>query len=49
MLSNDQFTAYAEQYMDTVYRVALHDLKSPSHAEDYPECISQAAERKEAL
>lgn len=34
MLSNDQFTAYAEQYMDTVYRVALHDLKSPSHAED---------------
>ena len=34
MLSNDQFTAYAEQYMDTVYRVALHDLRSPSHAED---------------
>lgn len=34
MLSNDQFTAYAEEYMDTVYRVALHDLRSPSHAED---------------
>lgn len=34
MLSNDQFTAYAEPYMDIVYRVALYDLKSPSHAED---------------
>ena len=34
MLSNDQFTSYAERYIDTVYRVALHYLKSVGYAED---------------
>lgn len=33
MLSNDQFTLYAERHLDTVYRVALHYLKSPDYAE----------------
>lgn len=34
MLSNDQFTSYAERYIDMVYRVALHYLKSAEYAED---------------
>lgn len=34
MLSNDQFTLYAERHLDTVYRVALHYLKSADYAED---------------
>lgn len=34
MLTNEQFTAYAQQYIDTVYRVALHYLKSASDADD---------------
>lgn len=34
MLTNAQFTAYAQQYIDTVYRVAYHYIKSPSDADD---------------
>ena len=34
MLSNDQFTSYAERYIDMVYRVALHYLKLAEYAED---------------
>lgn len=34
MLTNAQFTAYADRYLDTVYRVAFHYLKSSADAED---------------
>ena len=34
MLTNEQFTAYAQRYIDTVYRVALNYLKSAADAED---------------
>lgn len=34
MLTNEQFTAYARRYIDTVYRVAFHYLKSASDADD---------------
>lgn len=34
MLTNEQFTHYAEQYIDTVYRVAFNYLKSSADADD---------------
>lgn len=34
MLSNEQFTAYAQRYLDTVYRVAFNYIKSASDADD---------------
>lgn len=34
MLTNEQFTAYARQYIDTVYRVAYNYIKSPTDADD---------------
>lgn len=34
MLTEEQFTAYAQRYLDTVFRVAFHYLKSASDAED---------------
>lgn len=34
MLTNEQFTCLAQLYIDTVYRVALNYLKSPSDADD---------------
>lgn len=34
MLTNEQFTCLAQRYIDTVYRVALNYLKSPSDADD---------------
>ena len=34
MLTNEQFTAYAERYIDTVYRVAFNYIKSPADADD---------------
>lgn len=34
MLTDTQFTAFARQYLDTVYRVALNYIKSPADAED---------------
>lgn len=34
MLTNEQFTAYAQRYIDTVYRVAYNYIKSPSDADD---------------
>lgn len=34
MLTNEQFSAYAQRYIDTVYRVALNYLKSAADAED---------------
>lgn len=34
MLTNEQFTCLARRYIDTVYRVALNYIKSPSDADD---------------
>lgn len=34
MLTNEQFTCYAEKYIDTVFRVAYNYLKSPVDADD---------------
>ena len=34
MLTNEQFTKYAETHMDTVYRVALNYLKNRADADD---------------
>lgn len=34
MLSSEQFTCYAEAYIDTVFRVAYNYLKSPADADD---------------
>lgn len=34
MLTNEQYTSYARQYIDTVYRVALNYIKSPTDADD---------------
>ena len=34
MLTNERFTCLAQRYIDTVYRVALNYLKSPSDADD---------------
>ena len=34
MLTNEQFTAYAQRYIDTVYRVAYNYIKSPTDADD---------------
>lgn len=34
MLTNEQFTCLAQRYIDTVFRVALNDLRSPSDADD---------------
>ena len=34
MLTNEQFTAYAQQYIDTVYRVAYNYIKSSTDADD---------------
>lgn len=34
MLSNEQFTGLAQKYIDTVFRVALNCLRSPSDADD---------------
>ena len=34
MLSNEQFTAYAQRYLDTVYRVAFNYIKSAADADD---------------
>ena len=34
MLTNVQFTLYAERYIDTVFRVAFNYLKSPADADD---------------
>lgn len=34
MLTNEQFTCYAERYIDTVYRVAFNYLKSATDADD---------------
>ncbi len=33
-MNNAEFTAYAERYIDTVYRVALNYLKSAADADD---------------
>ena len=41
MLSNDLFTLYTERHLDTVYRVALHYLKSADYAiEVLWQCLS---------
>lgn len=34
MLTNVEFTAYVQRYLDTVYRVALNYIKSAADAED---------------
>lgn len=34
MMTNEQFTCLARQYIDTVYRVAFNYIKSPADAED---------------
>lgn len=34
MLTNEQFTCLAERYIDTVYRVAFHYIKSAADADD---------------
>lgn len=34
MLTNEQFTRYAQRYLDTVYRVALNYIKSAADADD---------------
>lgn len=34
MLTNERFTCLAQRYIDTVYRVALNYIKSPSDADD---------------
>lgn len=34
MLTNEQFTRYAERHINTVFRVAFHYIKSPADAED---------------
>ena len=34
MLTNEQFTACARKYIDTVYRVAYNYIKSPADADD---------------
>lgn len=34
MLTSEQFTAYAEWYIHTVYRVAFNYIKSPADADD---------------
>ncbi len=34
MLTNEQFTDLAQRYLDTVFRVAFHYLKSPADADD---------------
>lgn len=34
MLTNEQFTRYAERYINTVFRVAFHYIKSSADAED---------------
>lgn len=34
MLTNEQFTSYAQRYIDTVYRVAYNYIMSPSDADD---------------
>ena len=34
MLTNEQFTAYAQRYIDTVYRVAFNYIKSAADADD---------------
>lgn len=34
MLSNEQFTQYAQRYLDTVFRVAYNFLKSSADADD---------------
>lgn len=34
MLTNEQFTRYAQRYIDTVYRVAFNYIKSAADADD---------------
>ena len=34
MMTNEQFTCLAKRYIDTVFRVALNYIKSPSDADD---------------
>lgn len=34
MMTNEQFTCLAQRYIDTVFRVALNYIKSPSDADD---------------
>ena len=34
MFSDDQFTLYAQEYMDTIFRVAFNYLKSRADADD---------------
>jgi len=34
MLTNEQFTRYAQRYLDTVYRVAFNYIKSAADADD---------------
>ena len=34
MMTNEQFTCLARQYIDTVYRVAINYIKTPADAED---------------
>ncbi|MDO5152627.1 MAG: sigma-70 family RNA polymerase sigma factor [Eubacteriales bacterium] len=34
MLTNEQFTSYAQRYIDTVYRVAFNYIKSAADADD---------------
>ena len=34
MLTNEQFTRYAQRYIDTIYRVAFNYIKSASDADD---------------
>lgn len=39
MLTNEQFTAYAERYIDTVYRVAFNYIKSGTDADDITQSV----------
>lgn len=39
MLTNEQFTAYAQRYIDTVYRVAYNYIKSPTDADDITQTV----------
>ena len=34
MFSDEQFTQYAQEYMDTIFRVAFNYLKSRTDADD---------------
>ena len=50
MLTNEQFTCYAERYIDTVFRVAFHYLRSAADAEDVTQnTFIKLWERKEAF